>query len=132
VEAAISSGAAYEQFARFVSAQGGDPQALENLPVSKEVREIAAPQAGYVARFGAFGVGRAALLLGAGREKKGDKVDPGVGVEVLVKAGDEVEKGQPVARLYGDRNVERAEELVLKALEISDAPVEHPPVILES
>jgi thymidine phosphorylase len=132
VEAAISSGAAYEKFARFVSAQGGDPQALENLPVSKEVREIAAPQAGYVARFGALGVGRAALLLGAGREKKGDKVDPGVGVEVLVKAGDEVEKGQPVARLYGDRNVERAEELVLKALEISDAPVEHPPVILES
>lgn len=132
VEEAISSGAAYEKFARFVSAQGGDPEVLGNLPVSKEVRETAAPKAGYVARFGALGVGRAALLLGAGREKKGDKVDPGVGVEVLVKAGDGVEEGQPVTRLYGERNAERAEELVLKALEISDAPVERPPVILES
>jgi len=130
VEETISSGAAYEKFARFVSAQGGDPQTLEDLPVSKEVREIVTPKAGYVARFGALGVGRAALLLGAGREKKGDKVDPGVGVEVLVKAGDEVEEGQLVARLYGDRNVERAEELVLKALEISETPVERPPVIL--
>jgi thymidine phosphorylase len=68
--------------------------------------------------------------LGAGRKKKGDKVDPGAGAEVLVKTGDEVEKGQPVARLYGERNASQAAELVLEALEISDAPVEPPPVIL--
>lgn len=129
---AISSGAAYEKFTEFVAAQGGDPEALENLPISREVREIVTPEAGYVARFGALGVGRAALLLGAGREKKGDKIDPGVGVEVLVKAGDGVEEDQPVARLYGGRNAERAKELVLEALEISDTPVERPPVILGS
>jgi thymidine phosphorylase len=132
VERAISSGAAYEKFAEFVAAQGGDPKTLENIPVSKEVREIAAPKAGHVARFGALGVGRAAVLLGAGREKKGDKIDSGAGVEVLVKAGDEVEEDQPVARLYGERNAERAEELVLEALEISDTPVQRPPVILGS
>ncbi len=126
----ISSGAAYEKFAEFVAAQGGDPKILENIPVSKEVREVVAPKAGHVARFGALGAGRAAVLLGAGREKKGDKVDPGVGIEVLVKAGDEVEKDQPVARLYGERNAERAKELVLEALEISDTPIERPPVIL--
>jgi thymidine phosphorylase len=132
VERAISSGAAYEKFAEFVAAQGGDPKTLENIPVSKEVREIAAPKAGHVALFGALGVGRAAVLLGAGREKKGDKIDSGAGVEVLVKAGDEVEEDQPVARLYGERNAERAEELVLEALEISDTPVQRPPVILGS
>ena len=132
IEQAISSGAAYEKFAEFVAAQGGDPKILENIPVSKEVREVVAPKAGHVARFGALGAGRAAVLLGAGREKKGDKVDPGVGVEVLVKAGDEVEKDQPVARLYGERNAKRAEELVLEALEISDTPVQRPPVILGS
>jgi thymidine phosphorylase len=131
-EGAISSGAAYEKFAEFVSAQGGGPEALEDLPVSNEVWEVAAPRAGYVARFGAFGVGRAALLLGAGREKKGDGIDPGVGVEVLVKAGDEVEEGQPAARLYGRRNAPRAEKILLEALEISDAPIERPPVILGS
>jgi thymidine phosphorylase len=62
--------------------------------------------------------------------KKGDEVDPGVGVEVLIKTGDEVEEGQPVVRLYGGRNVERAVELVLEALKISDTPDEHSPAIL--
>ncbi|MCA1717856.1 MAG: hypothetical protein LC781_13915 [Actinobacteria bacterium] len=132
VERAISSGAAYEKFAEFVAAQGGDPRTLENIPVSKEVREVVTPKAGHVARFGALGIGRAAVLLGAGREKKGDKIDPGAGIEVLVKSGDEIEEDQPVARLYGERNAERAQELILEALEISDTPVQRPPVILGS
>ncbi|MCA1730279.1 MAG: thymidine phosphorylase [Actinobacteria bacterium] len=132
VERAISSGAAYEKLTHLVAAQGGDARALENLPVSKEIREVAAPRAGHVARLGALGIGRAALLLGAGREKKGDRVDPGAGIEVLVKTGDKIETGQSVARLYGERNSERAEELFLEALEVSDAPCERPPVILGS
>ena len=132
VEEAIFSGNAYEKFREFVSAQGGDAKVLEDLPVSEEVRELAAPQVGYVARFDALCIGHAALLLGAGREKKGDRVDPGAGVEVLVKAGDKVEEGQPVARLYGGKNTERAAELVLRALEISDIQVQRSPVILES
>jgi thymidine phosphorylase len=132
VERAISSGAAHAKFVEFVAAQGGDTKTLENIPVSKEVREVVAPKAGHVARFGALGVGRAAVLLGAGREKKGDKIDPGAGVEVLVKAGDKVEEDQPVARLYGERNAKRAEDLVLEALKISATPVQRPPVILGS
>jgi len=132
VEEAISSGAAYEKFREFVAAQGGDVKTLENLPVSDEVREVIAPRTGYVARLGASGVGRAALLLGAGRKRKGDTLDPGAGIEVFVKTGDEIEQGQPVARLYGERNAERANELILEALEISGTPVERPPAILGS
>jgi thymidine phosphorylase len=132
VEKAISSRNAYEKFREFVLAQGGDAKTLEDLSISEEVREAGASRAGHVAWFDALGIGRAALLLGAGREKKEDRVDPGVGVEVLVKTGDEVEEGQPVARLYGGRNTERAAELVLEALEISDTQVERSPVILGS
>ena len=132
VKYALSSGAAYEKFREFVLAQGGDAGALEDLPVSDEVREVAAPEGGYVARFGASGVGCAALALGAGREKKGDEIDPGAGVEVLIKVGDRIEEGEPVARLYGSRNAERAQALVREALEISDEPVEPPPAILDS
>ena len=132
VEKAISSGAAYEKFREFVTAQDGDTRALENLPVTDVVQEVGAPQTGYVAQIEALGVGRAALLLGAGRLKKGDEVDPGVGVEVLIKRGDEVEEGQPVVRLYGGRNVEKAVGLVLEALKISDTLDEHPPAILGS
>lgn len=132
VERAISSGSAYEKFEEFVQAQGGDPRKLAHLPVSGEMREVFAPREGYVARFGASGIGRAALSLGAGRQKKTDEIDHGAGVEILVKAGDHIEKGQPVAKLYGDCDIERAESLVSEALELSDEPVESPPVILES
>jgi thymidine phosphorylase len=132
VESALSSGTAYEKFREFVSAQGGDAGALENLPVSAEVSEVEAPRGGYVAHFGASDIGGAALVLGAGREQKGDRIDPGSGVEILVKPGDRVEEGQPVARLYGERRAEQAGCLVLEALEISDEPVEPPPAILAS
>jgi thymidine phosphorylase len=132
VENALSSGAAYEKFGEFVRAQGGDAGALEDLVVSNDVREVVAPRGGYVARFGALGIGRAALTLGAGRQKKGDEVDPGAGVEVLVKVRDRIEEGEPVARLYGGRNLERAETLVREALELSDEPVESAPGILDS
>jgi thymidine phosphorylase len=129
---ALSSGAAFEKFGEFVRAQGGDAGALKDLPVSNDVREVVAPRGGYVARFGALGIGRAALTLGAGRQKKGDEVDPGAGVEVLVEVGDAIEEGEPVARLYGGRNTEIAEALVREALELSDEPVEPAPGILDS
>lgn len=132
VEEALSSGAAHEKFREFVRAQDGDADAFDDLPVSSEVHEVPAPGGGYVARFHARGIGRAALALGAGRRKKGEEIDPGAGVEVLVKAGDRVEQGEPVARLYGRRNVERAEALVREALELSDEPVEAAPAILDS
>jgi thymidine phosphorylase len=132
VENALSSGTAYEKFMTFVSAQGGDADALEDLPVSTEVTEVKSPRAGYVARFGASAIARAALALGAGRKKKGDRIDPGAGVEALVKPGDPLEKDQPIARLYGEREAETARRLVLEALEISEEPVDPPPVILDS
>ncbi len=131
VENALSSGTAYEKFVEFVAAQGGDPGTLEDLPVSGEVREVTAPQAGYVAAFDALGVGQAALSLGAGRQKKSDEIDPGAGVEVRVKVGDTVEEGDTVALLYGKRDVEKAEKHVVEALRLSGEPVEAPPAILD-
>jgi thymidine phosphorylase len=132
VENALSSGAAYEKFREFVTAQGGDADALEDLPVSAEVSEVKSPRGGFVARIGASGIGSAALALGAGRRQKGDRIDPGSGIEVLVKPGDPLQQGQPVARLYGEREAESARRLVLQALEISEEPVDPPPAILDS
>ena len=132
VENALASGAAYEKFREFISAQGGDAEALEDLPVSAVVSEVKSPRGGYVARFGASAIGRAALALGAGRKQKGDRIDPASGVEILVKPGDPLQQDQPIARLHGERETEQAEQLVLEALEISDEPVEPPPAILDS
>jgi thymidine phosphorylase len=132
VEDALSSGTAYEKFERFVRAQGGDAAALDRLPVSDDIGVVTAPRSGYVARFHARGIGQAALVLGAGRERKEDEIDPGAGVEMLVKVGDSVGEGEPVARLYGGRNAGMAQELVQKALVLSDEPVKPAPGILDS
>jgi len=132
VERTIGSGAAYEKLREFVATQGGDAAALESLPVSGSVREVIAPEGGYVAALDALSIGQAALVLGAGRERKTDSVDHSVGVEALVKVGQEVEAGQTVARLYGDRRAEEAESLVREALTVSAEKVEAPPAILDS
>ncbi len=93
LEGAVKSGRALETFRRFVAAQGGDsslvdhPQALPAAPLLQAVR---AGRAGYVAAINAEGVGRAAMLLGAGRARKGDTIDPAVGVEILAKVGDPI------------------------------------------
>jgi len=128
---ALSSGAAHAKLVELVRAQGGDPDALDDLPVSRSVVEVTAPRAGFVARLDALGVGRASVALGAGRERKGDPVDPGAGVELLVGVGDEVQEGQPVARLYGEKAVDRARELVAGALEVADERRAPPPHVVD-
>jgi len=132
VERAISSGAAYEKLEGFVSAQGGDVKKLPALEVSGETHEIKAPASGHVSRFDALGLGRATLALGAGREKKGDPLDFGAGIEVFAAVGEKVEAGETVAVLYGSRNIEWAKKLTEDSLEVSDEPTDVPPAILGS
>lgn len=132
VDNALSSGSGYEKFAEVVRAQGGDAEIFADLPVSTDVHEITASQEGYVAQFDALGIARASLALGAGRETKADAIDPGAGVEVLVQIGDRVERGQPVARLYGTRNAGRAAELATAALRVTDSPVTPRPHVLDA
>jgi thymidine phosphorylase len=130
VEEAISSGAGYEKFREFVRAQGGDDSALESLEVASEVTEVRAPASGYLKKVWAIELGRAALALGAGREKKDDAIDFAAGVEVDAKVGDRVEEGQAVARVYGSRNLQRALEFAGRAFEVVQEPVEPVPAIL--
>lgn len=132
VDEAVSSGAAYEKFREFVAAQGGDVGFLDLPSVSNEVTEVTAESSGYVSKFDALKVGQGALVLGAGRERKGDPLDYGAGVETLARAGDRVEAGQTVALLYGGRNVERARRLVAQALELSGESASPTPAILDS
>jgi pyrimidine-nucleoside phosphorylase len=121
IEQALASGRAFDTFVAFVRAQGGNTAALEDLPVSSSVREVVAQADGRVARCDALGVARAALALGAGRERKADRIDPGAGVEMLVTVGEVVTRGQPVARLYGSRNRDGATHLLQSALELEPA-----------
>ena len=131
----ISSGKAWAKFRELVAAQGGDVRAIEEperLPRANQVVEVPSPASGYVGALRAHPVGVACGLLGAGREVKGQAVDPGAGVELLAKVGDEVEEGQPLARLHVGRpdRVTEAQELVANAYAIGPQRVRQKRLIL--
>lgn len=94
----LESGEALAKFEELVKLQGGR---LEELPHAVAVEDVQSETAGYVHSIETEQVGYAALVLGAGRQKSTDSIDPLAGIEVLVRLGDRVEIGQSLYRLYG-------------------------------
>ena len=105
-EGAVDDGSATAAYARWIRAQGGDPDPSA-LPEAPVVRDVLAPHAGVVVRLGALAVGNAALELGAGRRTKEDAVDHAVGVMCRVKRGEAVAAGDVLAEVHA-RNEESA------------------------
>ena len=114
---ALRSGAALERFRAMVRAQGGDERVVEEpglLPAAARVIPFPAERGGYVAELDAREIGEAAMLLGAGRARKEDAIDPAVGLVLRVRRGDRVEAGQPLLDLHvndGARLAETRERL---------------------
>ncbi len=134
LEQTVSSGAAFEKLIEVVVAQGGDPSVLEDttlLAGAANETVHAAPRSGFLTGCDALDLGVAALRLGAGREKKEDRIDPGVGITVPVSLGDPIEEGQPLAILAwaGERRRDEALRLVERAFEIGDEAITPPPLI---
>ncbi len=123
----LESGKAFQKFQELVAAQGGDVRAVEDperLPKAAQVVEVRAGESGHIQAVRARAIGLAAGLLGAGREVKGQPVDPVAGVELLAKVGDQVEKGQVLARLHVGRpdRLPEATKLVESAFLIGPLP----------
>jgi len=134
LEEAVSSGAALEKLVEVVVAQDGDPSVLEDTSLlAKAPNETVhlASRSGVLARCDALDLGIAALRLGAGREKKEDTIDPGVGIMVPVGIGDTITEGQPLAVLrWADQALlGEAMGLVERAFQIGQEPVAAPPLI---
>jgi pyrimidine-nucleoside phosphorylase len=101
----LADGSAFAKFRALVEAQGGDVAMVDDpalLPRAAHVETLTAAQAGYVQAVDALGVARAAFDLGAGREHKGDVIDPAVGVRVRVNVGDRVEEGAALADIHAN------------------------------
>jgi pyrimidine-nucleoside phosphorylase len=126
MEQAIASGEALERLAAMVEAQGGDPRAVlepsQALPAAPGRLDVMAPRGGVVRSIDAEAVGWAALVLGAGRTRKEDPVDPAVGVELFAKIGDPIEAGAPLAALHhrNERGLEDARQRLAGAYLIGD------------
>ena len=131
----LKNGKALEKFADLVKAQGGDVRVVQDpwkyLPIASKKIEVRSDRDGFVQKIDTEKVGIASILLGAGRIKKEDEIDHSVGIEVLKKVGDRVEKGEPMVILYvSERSkVEEAEKLIREAYVIGDEEVERLPMI---
>ena len=118
--AAIADGRALELAERWIEAQGGEPGVLtapDGLMQASINREVVAPATGELTGVDAGTIGLATRWLGAGRLDPGQVIDPAVGVEMLVRVGDTVTTGQPVAMIHAsdDWLAGRAEEMLANA-----------------
>jgi pyrimidine-nucleoside phosphorylase len=130
----LTSGQALEKLARVIAEQGGDPRALEDyarLPSAAYEDAIVASEEGYVAGLEAEAIGRASMVLGAGRERLDATIDPAVGVVLEKKVRDSVSAGERICALYSnDRSrVRHALELIRAAIKISHDPIQAQPLI---
>jgi pyrimidine-nucleoside phosphorylase len=133
---ALDSGKALQKFKEFIKAQGGDERVVDDfslLPQAKYVRPWIADRDVYIKDMMALDLGLVAMKLGAGREKKEDKIDLAVGIMLGGKVGDIVRKGEPIATIYAndEGKAEWALNEIKKYILLSDEPVERPTLIFE-
>jgi pyrimidine-nucleoside phosphorylase len=132
-EKALKDGSAFAKFRLMVATQGGDVAMIDDpalLPHASLQQNVTAKQAGNIKQVAADDIARAALALGAGREKKTDTVDPAVGVEVFVNVGDKVREGAIVARIHANDStkLDEARTLIEKAIQYTTDGVEPLPL----
>jgi pyrimidine-nucleoside phosphorylase len=128
----IASGRARDTFREVVKLQGGDPAIVDDpglLPQAKHTARLPAKRNGYVTAIHCEQVGIASMILGGGREKKEDSVDPGVGLVLEKKIGDRVKAGENLCTIHYnlDARLVPATRLLAESFEIEDeAPIRLP------
>ncbi len=127
----LTNGMAMQKFKEMVACHGGNLDA--GLPKAGKQTALPAQKSGYVSKADAEAIGRASLLLGAGRTKTTDTIDHAVGISDLKKIGERVEAGDPLCIIHsnGHEDEKQLFQLLNSAIETSEIPVEPPPLILE-
>ena len=129
---AIDSGSALAVFRRWIEAQGGDTAFVDDpatLCPAMIHHTLTASSSGFVSGVNASEVGRASMMLGAGRETVGDVIDPSAGILLLKKPGDRVEAGEALAELFTSdgARVPEAAAVLERAVRIGeDRPASQP------
>jgi pyrimidine-nucleoside phosphorylase len=130
----IRSGAALDKMREIIAAQGGNPDSVDDyglLPQARMEKTIAAGRAGFVQTIDTEQVGRASMLVGAGRLRLDTRIDLSVGLRVEAKIGDRVENGSPLATLvFNDESLaEEAAGVIERAYTIGPDPPPPPRLI---
>ena len=137
LEQAISDGSGLARLARMIAAQGGDARVVEDLsllPQAAYTAQIRAARGGYVSQIETAEVGRAAGMLGAGRQNKQDAVDPAVGVVMNCRLGDRVETGGILCTVHYNREerFHEAEQALQNSIKIAGQKPAGVPLIYET
>ena len=126
----IDTGEALQKLEEMVKSHGGD------LGLKRYVgrrRTVTAAESGFLHRVNADRLGLAVIEMGGGRKKIGDQLDHSTGIEFLIRIGEKIESGQPIANVFCDSvAAELAIELVGASIGIGSEPVDPPPLIVES
>jgi pyrimidine-nucleoside phosphorylase len=134
-EEIIGSGKAFERFRQMVELQGGDISVIDDptlLPSADHRVEVLSPQSGYVTAIQSEQVGTACVILGGGRERKEDSVDPAVGIVVHKKIGDKVTTGESLCTIHchSDAQAARAKTLLQESYQIAALAPAHRPSLI--
>ncbi len=131
----LKDGSALLKFKELIRAQGGDPEIInhpEKLPAASVQEKVLSGGEGFVRGIETKDIGRAAVLLGAGRRTPGSKIDHGAGIVLHKKIGEPVSRGEALATLYLNEkhSVEEAHFLVHNSFQIGERP-SHSPLLLD-
>lgn len=137
VRACLQSGAGVEKFRQSIEAQGGDPAVVDDydrLPRAARIEELLSEEEGYVTKLDAERVGVASMILGAGRVRVEDQIDPAVGIVLNKKIGDRVDRGEVLARIYYNdpARLEEARATLREAFRLASERPRRAPLIKEA
>ena len=134
----LTNGSAFELFKKMCKAQGTcqleSPKKISKIyKILSPTYKILSPQDGYIGSMDTKNIGMSSLLLGAGRLEKKDSIDHQVGIEMNVRLGDYVKKGEPLAILYYSKksNLKKSEEFFIKSIGFSKS-FKKPPKLIEA
>jgi pyrimidine-nucleoside phosphorylase/thymidine phosphorylase len=134
-EEIIASGKAFERFRQMVELQGGDISVIDDptrLPSTDHRVEVPSPEEGFVTAIACEQVGTACVILGGGRERKEDSVDPAVGIVVHKKLGDKVSARESLCTIHchSDAQAAPARALLQESYQIAAAAPAHKPSLV--
>jgi pyrimidine-nucleoside phosphorylase len=131
----LASGKAFDRFRQMVELHGGDVSVIDDpsrLPSADHRVDVVSASAGFVSAIHCESIGTACVLLGGGREKKEDSVDPAVGIVVHKKIGDAVSAGEALCTIHchSDAQAARAKKIIEDSYTISTTPPAHRPSLI--
>ena len=136
IDKVINDGSALKILSEFIEESGGNKELVNNydlLPKAKSVMEIFSEKEGYIKKIKTEEIGKAAMIIGAGRAKKEDEIDHAAGINIFKKVGEKIAKNEKIAEIYynNGENVEESKNMILEAFVLTEEKVEKQKAVLK-